>query len=66
MNDICDRLRRWTHDANAQPASDLMDEAAAEIERLRALADKRGTIAVNRRREILRLRTELGSTPETR
>lgn len=35
MSDIVTRLRRWTHDANAVPASDLMDEAAAEIERLR-------------------------------
>jgi len=33
--DITDRLRRWTHDANAQPASDIMDEAADEIDRLR-------------------------------
>lgn len=37
MADIIDRLRRWTHDAHAQPASDLMDEAADEIERLRKL-----------------------------
>jgi len=35
MNDIVERLRRWTHAADAAPASDLMDEAAAEIERLR-------------------------------
>lgn len=56
MTDICERLRRWTHAPDAQPASDLMDEAAAEIERLRALADKRGEIAVDRRREIQRLR----------
>lgn len=37
MTDIIDRLRRWTHDQHAQPASDLMDEAAAEIERLRRM-----------------------------
>lgn len=35
MSDIVERLRRWTHAVDAQPASDLMDEAAAEIERLR-------------------------------
>jgi hypothetical protein len=35
MDDITTRLRRWTHDAHAAPASDLMDEAAADIERLR-------------------------------
>jgi len=35
MDDITTRLRRWTHDADAVPASDLMDEAADEIERLR-------------------------------
>ncbi len=33
--DIVERLRRWTHAAPAPPASDLMDEAADEIERLR-------------------------------
>ena len=37
MTDIIDRLRRWTHDPHAQPASDLMDEAADEIERLRRM-----------------------------
>ena len=35
MTDLPTRLRRWTHDVDAVPASDLMDEAAAEIERLR-------------------------------
>jgi hypothetical protein len=35
MEDIVSRLRRWTHDVNAVSASDLMDEAANEIERLR-------------------------------
>lgn len=36
MNDITDRLRRWSISAQAAPASDLMDEAADEIERLRS------------------------------
>ena len=34
--DIVTQLRRWTHDPNAKSAGDLMDEAADEIERLRA------------------------------
>lgn len=29
MTDICTRLRRWAIAADAVPASDLMDEAAA-------------------------------------
>ena len=35
MSDIVVRLRRWVHAVDAVPASDLMDEAATEIERLR-------------------------------
>jgi hypothetical protein len=35
IGDITTRLRRWTHDANAAPASDLMDEAANVIDSLR-------------------------------
>jgi len=34
---IVSRLRRWTHAVNAEPASDLMDAAAAEIESLRSV-----------------------------
>ena len=34
-DDIVARLRRWTIATDAVPASDLMDEAADEIERLR-------------------------------
>jgi hypothetical protein len=33
MKDLVTRLRRWSHDASAAPASDLMDEAADAIER---------------------------------
>jgi hypothetical protein len=33
--DITTRLRRWTHSVDAVFASDIMDEAADEIERLR-------------------------------
>ena len=35
MTDIVTRLRSWVHTVKAVPASDLMDEAADEIERLR-------------------------------
>jgi 2'-5' RNA ligase len=35
MSDIVARLRRWMHAIDAVPASDLMDEAADEITRLR-------------------------------
>ena len=51
MPDITDRLRRWTIATDAVPASDLMDEAAAEIERLREailrhLAEQDATLSV--------------------
>ena len=36
MSDITDRLRGWVISIDAAPASDLMDEAATEIERLRS------------------------------
>jgi hypothetical protein len=45
--DIVPRLRKWTISTNATPASDLMDEAANEIERLRngaACPHVRGTV----------------------
>jgi len=35
MTDIVTRLRRWVHAVDSVSASDLMDEAADEIERLR-------------------------------
>jgi hypothetical protein len=35
VKDIVTRLRRWAIETDSVPASDLMDEAAAEIERLR-------------------------------
>ena len=36
MSDLTDRLRRWAISTDAVPASDLMEEAADEIERLRS------------------------------
>ena len=48
--DITDRLRRWTHAADAMPASELMDEAADEIDQLRLairkLAEQDATLSV--------------------
>ena len=47
MTDIVKRLRTWCHAVDAESAQDLMDEAAAEIERLRngaACPHVRGTV----------------------
>ena len=49
MSDIVERLRAWVY-TDSQYAT--AREAADEIERLRALADRRGELAVQRRREI--------------
>ena len=50
VTDIVTRLRRWTHAVDAAPASDLMDEAADEIENLRdairRLAEQDATLSV--------------------
>jgi len=50
MTDIVKRLRTWCHAVDAESAQDLMDEAAAEIERLRnairRLADQDATLSV--------------------
>lgn len=53
-DDIVQRLRDRAYSGLPDP---LSEEAANEIERLLALADKRGEIAVNRRREIERLQS---------
>ena len=49
-DDIVTRLRRWTIATDAVPASDLMDEAADEIVRLRdairRLAEQDATLSV--------------------
>jgi hypothetical protein len=36
MSDIVKRLRTWTHSVHATPVSDMLDEAADEIGRLRS------------------------------
>ena len=35
MTDIVERLRSWVYAVHSVPVSDLLDESAAEIERLR-------------------------------
>lgn len=49
-HDITRRLRRWTHAVDAEPASDLMEQAAEEIENLRKairrLAEQDATLSV--------------------
>lgn len=61
--DIVERLRRWTHAAAAPPASDLLDEAADEIERLReelaeaVAAGMAALEALRRERDRLRIET---------
>lgn len=60
MTDIVTRLRTWVHAVDAAPASDLMDEAADEIARLR------GDVEIDRLRleaahaEMERLRQRVG------
>ncbi len=63
MTDIVERLRCWVIATDAVPASDLMDEAADEIERLqRSITDWKLEADVHRKRaaaavaEIERLR----------
>lgn len=50
MRDIVDGLRTWVHAVDAVPASDLMDEAAREIDNLRLairrLAEQDATLSV--------------------
>ena len=44
MSDLTDRLRRWAISTDAVPASDLMDEAADEIDRLRLTDTEREAV----------------------
>jgi len=46
MKDIVERLRAWVHTVKAVPASDLMDEAAAEIELLRLTDYEREAVEI--------------------
>jgi len=44
--DIVDRLRSWVHTVKAVSASDIMAEAADEIERLQLTDEEREAVAV--------------------
>lgn len=44
VDDLSDRLRRWTIDADASPVCDLLDEAADEIDRLRLTEAEREAV----------------------
>ena len=55
MSNMVERLRDW-RSVHLARLHLLMEEAADEMERVQALADKRGELAVERRREIERLR----------
>jgi hypothetical protein len=61
MNEIAERLRNWRL-VHLTQLRYLMETASDEIERLQALADNRGELAVERRREILQLRERLSRT----
>jgi hypothetical protein len=62
VTDIVERLRAWVY-TDSQYAT--AREAADDIERLRALCDRRGELAVERRREIARLRNGALESRET-
>jgi hypothetical protein len=55
MSNMVERLRDW-RSVHLARLHLLMEEAADEMERVRAVADRRGELAVERRREIERLR----------
>ena len=60
---LVDRLRRWSHDALVtSPASDLMDEAADEIDRLRRIIMDYAAICQASSREINQLRYSTSAT----
>lgn len=44
MSDLVERLRKWVVAVDAAPASDLMDQAASEIERLRLTDVERAAV----------------------
>jgi hypothetical protein len=57
--DLIERLRRWTFAVDSVPASDLMDESAAEIERLLTVIDCYCHSSAAACREIKELRERL-------
>ena len=59
MKPLVEELRSWTHAPVARPASDLMDEAAAEIERLGGIIKDYAAICQSSQREIYALKERL-------
>jgi hypothetical protein len=53
---LINKLRRWSHAVDAEPASDLMEEAAAELARLHTVIDSYAASAAAACREINMLR----------
>jgi hypothetical protein len=64
MSNMVERLRDW-RSVHLARLHLLMEEAADEMERVQAVADKRGELAVERRREIERLRNGSVESRET-
>ena len=56
MTDIVTRLRTWVHAVDAVSASDLMEEAAAEVARLRTVCECYAHSSAAACREIAHLR----------
>lgn len=55
------RLRTWTHAVDAVPASDLMDEAAKELDRLLGVIDTYSESAAGACREIKALKDTISN-----
>lgn len=58
---LIERLRKWTHAVDAPPASDLMDEAAAELERALGVIDTYSESAAGACRQINQLQQTVAS-----
>ena len=58
---IVQELRSWTHAPDARPVSDLMDEAAAEIERLSGIIEDYAKVCKLSQRDIYKLTAEVSS-----
>ena len=53
---LVERLRRWTIATDAPPVSDILDEAASELERLLVVIDSYAQYAAAAEKEFRRLR----------
>lgn len=59
-SDIVDRLRRWTHAADALPACELMEEAAEVIDSLRREAGSRAITRIHVNQHVIRKNKKTG------